>query len=135
MSDHAPSDFGAPEPAREEVREMKSKMMPVEVTILTSDHEIHGIIYVSRETRPERRLTDMLNGTERRFLAIKDVEVVSRKQPSTARMYDFMQIHIDNILMIHPSAQTLAKHTAYSKEEALRLDSFREKLRRSRLAP
>ncbi len=109
----------------------KSKMMPVEVTLLTHDHEIRGIVYVSRETRPERRLTEMLNGSDRRFLAIKDVEMTLRAQPSTARMYDFMQVYIDNIIMIHPSAQSVAKHTSYSKEEALRLDSFRDKFRKN----
>ncbi len=115
---------------QEEAKQKRSKMMPVEVTLLTADHEIRGIVYVSRETRPERRLTEMLNGSDRRFLAIKDVEMTLRTQPSTARMYDFLQIHIDNIMMIHPSAQSVAKHTAYSKEEALRLDSFREKFKR-----
>ncbi len=124
-----------PEPSaeRSEKSAEKSKMMPVEVSLLTNDHEIRGIVYVSRETRPERRLTEMLNGSERRFLAIKDVEMTLRAQPSTARMYDFLQIHIDNIIMIHPSAQAVARHTAYSKEEALRLDTFRDKFKKNSL--
>ena len=117
----------------EHAREAKSSMMPVQVTILTPEHEINGIVYVSRKSRPERRLTELLNGTERRFLAIKDVEMFSRAMPSSARKYDFMQVHIDNILMIHPSVQSVATHTAYSRDEAMRLDNFRDKFRKVEL--
>lgn len=106
----------------------KESAMPMEVVILTPDHEIYGIVYVSRDTREDRRISDLLNADNRRFLAVTDARLINRVGPSTPRMYSFLQLHIDNIIMIHPSTQSVVKDTGYSTEEALRFDQLRARL-------
>lgn len=110
----------------------KEAAMPVEVVILTADHEIHGIVHVSRDAREDRRISELLNDKERRFLAVTDAQLMGRQTPSSPRRYRFLQLHIDNILMIHPSAQSVASTSDYSKEEALRFDSLRSKFNGAR---
>lgn len=116
----------APEPSSEGIQG-KDAAIPVEVVILTPDHEVIGVVHVSRNARQDRRISDLLNDPSRRFLAVTDARLISREGNSTPRLYSFLQLHIDNIIMIHPSAQTLLRNTEYSREEALRFDSLREK--------
>ncbi len=105
--------------------------MPVEVSIMTPDYEIQGIVYVSRKARADRRISDLLNDPKRRFLAVTDAKLISREGPSSVRHYSFLQLHIDNIQMIHPSIQTVARNTGYSMDEAQRFETFRTKLNRA----
>lgn len=105
----------------------KDAAIPMEVVILTPDHEVQGIIHVSRDAREDRRISDLLNDPERRFLAVTDAKLISRTGPSSPRIYSFMQLHIDNIIMIHPSTQSVLRNTEYSKDEALRFDDLRSK--------
>jgi hypothetical protein len=112
-----------------ESQALKQNSVAIAVTLLTQDHEIKGLVYVSRKTKSERRLSDLLNDPRRRFLAITDAELISRHAPSAARTYPFIQIHIDKIIMIHPSDQRLAKSPLYSEEDAERFESFRSKLK------
>lgn len=44
-----------------------SDTVPIEVTILTADHDIKGVVHVSKYTNTNRELTDLLNDRERRF--------------------------------------------------------------------
>lgn len=105
----------------------KDAALPLEVVILTPDHEVQGVIHVSRNAREERRISDVLNDPERRFLAVTDAKLINRAGPSTPRIYSFMQLHIDNIIMIHPSAQSVLRNTEYSRDEALRFNGLRSK--------
>ncbi|WP_303673216.1 DUF6812 domain-containing protein [Vampirovibrio chlorellavorus] len=109
----------------------KEAAIPMEVVILTADHEVQGIIHVSRDAREERRISDLLNDPDRRFLAVTDAKLINRNGPSSPRIYSFMQLHIDNIIMVHPSAQAVLKNTEYSKDEALRFDELRSKMVRT----
>lgn len=109
----------------------KEAAMPVEVVILTQDHEIHGIVYVSRDAREDRRISELLNDPERRFLAVTDVKLINRAEPSTPRLYRFMQLQVDNIIMLHPSAQAVVRNPDYSKDEALKFDQLRDKFNRT----
>lgn len=106
----------------------KNATIPIEVFILTPDHEIYGIIYVARETRDDRRMSDLLNDPHKRFLAVTDVQLINRIGPSTPRVYSFLQLHIDNIIMIHPSTQAAMRTNEYTKEEAIRFDGLRNKV-------
>lgn len=106
----------------------KEAAIPMEVVILTPDHEVHGIIYVSRTTRADRRISELLNDRDKRFLAVTDAKLITRTGPSAPRLYSFLQLHIDNIVMIHPATQILMRNTDYSKDEALRFDSLRVKM-------
>jgi alkyl sulfatase BDS1-like metallo-beta-lactamase superfamily hydrolase len=107
----------------------KEESLPIEVVILTQDHEIRGLVYVSRKTREERRLSDLLNDPQRRFLAVTDVELLTRHNPSAPRRYAFLQMHIDSIIMIHPSTQRLLNKGGYTKDEASRFEDIRAKFR------
>ena len=39
--------------------------VPIEVIILTADHEIKGTVHVSKYTKTNRELTDLLNDKEK----------------------------------------------------------------------
>ena len=52
--------------------------VPIEVSILTADHDIKGIVHVSKYTNTNRELTDLLNDRERRFLAVTNAEIYPR---------------------------------------------------------
>jgi hypothetical protein len=107
----------------------KAASIPIEVLILTNDHEIKGIVYVSRHVPEDRRITTLLNEAERRFLAITDAELLERNHPSSPRHYTFLQLHIDKIIMIHPAVQTLIPSRQVNSEtKAQRLELFRQKL-------
>jgi hypothetical protein len=105
--------------------------LPLEVMIITADHEIKGLIHVSRADREERRISTLLNNPHRRFLAVTDAQVIHRNTPSSPRRYSFLQLHVDNIMMIHPSAQSLIRqaNTGNSTpEEGSRFIALRERL-------
>lgn len=102
--------------------------VPVEVMILTADHEIRGFVYVSKYTNTNRELTDLLNDTSRRFLAVTNAEIVNRKTGGPPRKYDFLEIHMDFVLMVHPTSQILFKENAPARDDITRFRDLREKL-------
>ena len=119
-----------PEEGTQDIEDLyyRDMAMPVDVEILTKDHEIQGVVHVSREVKEKRRITELLNDPERRFLAITDARITSRKGTTTPRFYSFVSIHIDGIIMIHPSAESTARAVGYSEEDNQRLNKFKEKL-------
>lgn len=74
-------------------------MVPIEVSILTVDHDIKGVVYVSKYTNTNRELTDLLNDRERRFLAVTNAEIFPRNAGQSPRKYNFLEIHMDYVLM------------------------------------
>lgn len=106
--------------------------IPVEVLILTSDHDIKGIVHVSKYTDSNRELTDLLNDRERRFLAVTDAEIVNRNNNSPPRKYTFLEVHIDYIQLVHPSSQVLFKENFRAQEDIARFRDLREKLNRTK---
>lgn len=108
-----------------------SDTVPIEVVILTVDHEIKGTVHVSKYTNTNRQLTDLLNDINRRFLAITDAEILGRKGTSSPRRYNFIQVHMDKIVMVHPSTQVLIRENARAQEDVVRFRELRDKLNRS----
>ena len=106
----------------------KQTALPIEVVILTPDHEIHGFIHVSRHARKDRRLSDLLNDMNRRFLAVTDARLISRSGSASPRLYRFLQLHLDNIVLIHPASQSVLAQTGYSNKEAARFNKLRTRL-------
>lgn len=126
----------------------KHQSIPMDVLILTPDHEIRGLIYVPRSARKERRLSELLNTPDRRFLAVTDAQLTPRQGPATAQHYSFLQVRMESIIMLHPWAQRLwpsqssansatskaafgTNETAPLKKEQRKLSQFREKLSQS----
>ena len=52
--------------------------VPVEVIILTENSDIKGTVYVSKSVAANRQLTDLLNNSDRRFLAVTNVEIYQK---------------------------------------------------------
>ena len=75
--------------------------VPIEVCILTVDHDIKGVVHVSKYTNTNRELTDLLNDKERRFLAVTNAEIYPRNTNQPPRKYNFLEIHMDYVLMVH----------------------------------
>jgi len=108
----------------------KADTMALAVIILTADHEISGTIHVPRTAREDRRLTALLNDGTRRFLAVTDARLVSRQGPATPRLYRFLQLHMDRIVMIHPATQAVSGATGKDEIEARRWVRLRERVNR-----
>ena len=102
--------------------------IPIEVIILTSEHDIKGTVYVSKYTNTNRELTDLLNDRERRFLAVTNVEIYSRNSNQPPKRYDFLEIHMDYVLMVHPTSQALFRENPKPQEDIARFRELRAKL-------
>ena len=106
--------------------------VPIEVNILTSDHDIKGVVHVSKYTNTNRELTDLLNDRERRFLAVTNAEIYPRTGNQSPRRYNFLEIHMDYVLMVHPSAQAVFKESAKAQEDIARFRDLRAKLNQTK---
>ena len=105
-----------------------SDTIPIEVIILTADHDIKGTVHVSKYTDTNRELTDLLNDRERRFLAVTNVEIYPKNSNQPPKRYDFLEIHMDYVLMVHPTSQALFRENSKSQEDILRFRELRAKL-------
>jgi hypothetical protein len=120
-----PSDaFNDSEP----VQNKKQATLAIEVVIQTSDYEIEGLIHVSRQTRQERRLTELLNDPDKRFLAVTDARLTSKHTAGGPRLYRFLQLRLNDIQMIHPAIQAVSLGSQYSNEEKNRFHNLRSKV-------
>ena len=102
--------------------------IPIEVYILTKDHDIKGTVHVSKYTNTNRELTDLLNDREKRFLAVTNAELMGKNGTSAPRKYDFLEVHIDAIIIVHPATQVLFKETSKAQEDILRFRELRNRL-------
>ena len=102
--------------------------IPIEVYILTTDHDIKGTVHVSKYTNTNRELTDLLNDRERRFLAVTNAEIYAKNSNQPPRRYSFLEIHMDYILMVHPSSQAVFRETGKAQEDIARFRELRSKL-------
>lgn len=109
-----------------------SDTVPIEVSILTSDHDIKGIVHVSKYTNTNRELTDLLNDKERRFLAVTNAEIYPKNSNQSPKKYDFLEIHMDYVLMVHPSAQAVFQDSGKSQEDIQRFRDLRIKLNQTK---
>ncbi len=106
--------------------------VPIEVIILTADHEIKGTVHVSKYTKTNRELTDLLNDKEKRFLAVTNAEILSRNSSQPAKRYNFLEVHIDCIMLVHPSSQIVFKETNKANEDIERFRELRKKLNQTK---
>ncbi len=102
--------------------------IPIEVIILTAEHDIKGTVHVSKYTDTNRELTDLLNDKERRFLAVTNVEIYSKNSNQPPRRYNFLEIHMDYVLMVHPTSQALFRENPKAQEDIARFRELRAKL-------
>ncbi len=105
-----------------------SDTTPIEVSIITKDHEIKGTVYVSKFTKSNRELTELLNDKDRRFLAVTNAEIVPLSGNATPRRYDFLEIHVDSIMIMHPASQTLFKESSKASEDIMKFRELRNRL-------
>lgn len=106
--------------------------IPIEVSILTADHDIKGTVHVSKYTNTNRELTDLLNDRERRFLAVTNAEIYPKNSNQPPRKYSFLEIHMDYVLMVHPFAQAVFKESGKSQEDIARFRELRLKLNQTK---
>lgn len=106
--------------------------IPIEVSILTVDHDIKGTVHVSKYTSTNRELTDLLNDKERRFLAVTNAEIYPRNSAQSPRRYNFLEIHMDYVLMVHPATQAVFKDSGKTQEDIARFRELRSKLNQTK---
>ena len=72
------------------------------VLVITKDYQIKGKVFMPKTGRKNRVLSDILNGSKR-FVAIKDCEVVHREFPNRkAESHDFLQLNLNSIILLRP---------------------------------
>lgn len=106
--------------------------MPIEVMILTENSDIKGTVYVSKSVAANRQLTELLNNKDRRFLAVTNVEIYSKNSNQPPKRYEFLELHIDSILMVHPTSQALYRETSKTQEDIARFRELRAKLNQTK---
>lgn len=75
------------------------------IMVITEDYEINGYVFMPKTGKKNRLLSDILN-SNRRFVAIKDVEIAYRKSPDKEiEKHDFIQINLDSIVLLRPIAK------------------------------
>ena len=106
--------------------------IPVEVIILTDTNDIKGTVYVSKNVAANRQLTELLNNNDRRFLAVTNVEIYPKNSNQPPKRYEFLEIHINSILMVHPTSQALFKESPKTQEDIARFRELRAKLNQTK---
>jgi hypothetical protein len=109
-----------------------SDMMPIEVIILTENEDIKGTVYVSKNTAETRQLTELLNNNDRRFLAVTNVEIYGKNSNQPPKRYEFLEIHMDKIIMVHPISQTVFRESSKTQEDIARFRELRMKLNQTK---
>ena len=72
------------------------------VLVITKDYEITGSVFMPKTGRKNRVLSDILNGAKR-FVAIKDCEVIHREFPNRrAEVHEFLQLNLNSIILLRP---------------------------------
>ncbi len=72
------------------------------VLVITKDYQIKGNVFMPKTGRKNRVLSDILNGSKR-FVAIKNCEVIHREFPNRkAETHDFLQLNLDAIILLRP---------------------------------
>lgn len=107
-------------------------MIPVEVIILTDNDDIKGTVYVSSAVAANRQLTELLNDANRRFLAVTNVEIYAKNSNQPPRRYEFLEIHMDSIRMVHPTSQALFRESPKTQEDIARFRELRAKLNQTK---
>ena len=72
------------------------------VLVITKDYQIKGKVFMPKTGRKNRVLSDILN-CSKRFVAIKDCEVIHREFPNRkAESHDFLQLNLNSIILLRP---------------------------------
>lgn len=72
------------------------------ILVVTQDYEIKGYVFMPKTGKRNRVLSDILNGLKR-FVAIKDCEVVHRLIPNRRTEYhNFLQLNLNSIILLRP---------------------------------
>ncbi|RAI15000.1 MAG: hypothetical protein DKM22_05815 [Candidatus Melainabacteria bacterium] len=75
------------------------------VLVVTQDYEIKGYVFMPKTGKRNRVLSDILNGTKR-FVAIKDCEIVHRQNPNRkTEHHNFLQLNLNSIIILRPTAE------------------------------
>jgi hypothetical protein len=73
------------------------------ILVVTEDYEIKGYVFVPKTGRKNRILSDILNG-KKRFIAIKDAEIIDRKTENRrVETQSFIQLNLDSIILLRPA--------------------------------
>ena len=73
------------------------------VLVVTQDYEIKGYVFMPKTGKKNRILSDILNGSKR-FVAIKDCEVVHRLIPNRRTEYhEFLHLNLSSIIILRPA--------------------------------
>ena len=70
--------------------------------VITEDYEITGWLYNPGLSKTNRFLTDLLNGANKNFIAIKDCDITYKNKQGQVEHLDFLQLNMKYIILIKP---------------------------------
>lgn len=86
----------------ENTSEFSTTSWQEKVYIETSEHIIHGDIYMPKVGKQARLITDVLN-SGKSFVAVKNCTIEYKNIPSrTLEAHDFIQVNIASIIIMRP---------------------------------
>ncbi|MBQ9688537.1 hypothetical protein IJV79_02745 [bacterium] len=88
-----------------QITNLASGVWSERVLVVTQDYEIKGYVFMPKTGKRNRVLSDILNGTKR-FVAIKDCEIVYRLNPNRKTEYhNFLQLNLNSIIILRPTSE------------------------------
>ena len=85
-----------------QISKLVSGVWSERVLVITQDYEIKGYVFMPKTGKRNRVLSDILNGTKR-FVAIKDCEIVHRLNPNRqVEHHNFLQLNLNSIIILRP---------------------------------
>ena len=85
-----------------EILELTTSAWREKVYIETSEHIIHGYVFMPKIGKKNRLLSEILNGNKT-FIAVKNCTLEYKLYPSKSiEEHDFMQVNIASILLMRP---------------------------------
>ena len=85
-----------------EILDLTTSAWREKVYIETSEHIIHGYIFMPKIGKKTRLLSEVLNGNKN-FLAVKNCKLEYKLNTSKSiEEHDFMQVNISSILIMRP---------------------------------
>lgn len=91
--------------SKPQISNLVSGVWSERVLVVTQDYEIKGYVFMPKTGKRNRVLSDILNGTKR-FVAIKDCEIVHRLNPNRkTEHHNFLQLNLNSIIILRPAEE------------------------------
>ena len=98
----------------------------------TKQDNNEGVVFeavdTAAKTVTEKRVEGNYTPSDAVAAAVTNAEIIARDAKTPPRRYNFLKIHMDYILMVHPVSQVVFKESSKAQEDIRRFRELRNKL-------